>query len=383
MSIGRSLFKIIAVLIGIILAWLLYNKFRDQSAPAFQMPNVAVEKVMPVDLPLTFEYAGRATGSRQIEIRARVSGTLLKRIYGEGQPVKQGDNLFKLDPAPFEAALDQAQAKLTQTEHNMQRAKSLLKDKAISALEYDERKSAYEQALAEVKIARINLGYTTITAPITGVTSKEGFSEGSLVTADTSVLTRIAQLDPIYIEFAIPDTQVLSQRQQIAAGLLTVPEDKKLQAEIHFEDGSIYEHYGTVNFIDNMIDLPTGTLTSRVEVPNPQGKLLPGQFLRVVIKGLTRKQAIVVPDQAIMQGPQGTFVYSVNNQGKVAIQPVTLGTLNGKKRLIEQGLKPGDQVIVEGMIKVRPDMPVSTTLSTPVTETSSSDSPSYRTQSAK
>ena len=378
---GRSLFKIIALLVGLGLAWLLYNKYATPHTQAHSIPNVTVEKVMPVDLPVTFEYAGRATGSRQVEIRARVSGTLLKRMYVEGQPVKQGDILFKLDAAPFEAALEQAQAKLTQAERNMRRAESLLKEKALSPREYDEIKSAYEQAVAEVKTARINLGYTTVTAPIAGITSKEAVSEGSLVTANTSLLTHLVQLDPIYIEYSIPDTEALNQRQQIAAGLLSLPENKQLQAEIYLDDGKIHQQQGTVNFTDSIIDLPTGTVISRAEAPNPQAIVLPGQFLRVLIKGLTRKQVILISDQAIMQGPQGTFVYLVNGEGKATIQPVTLGALKGKKRIIEQGLKSGDKVIVEGMIKIRPDTPVLATVAE-IADPSLQDLPQHPSQSS-
>lgn len=326
--------------------------------PAMPAPSVMAVEISPADLPMTYEYAGRTAGSREVEIRARVSGILLQRNYVEGQPVTQGDLLFTIDPAPFEAALAQAQARLTQTERDWKRADVLIKEKALSPREYDEAKSAYEQAKAEVKTARINLDYTTVTAPISGITSKEGLSEGSLVTADTSLLTRIAQLDPVYVEFSIPDSEAIYQRQQLASGAMVQPDDGKLTIEIFFGDRRDTPFHGVVDFTDSVIDPQTGTVRARGVLQNADNAVLPGQFVRVALKGLTLKQATIIPDTAVMQGPMGTFVYTITPEGKAAITPVTLGALAGKNRIVTSGLSEGDKVITEGMIKVQPDAPV-------------------------
>lgn len=325
---------------------------------------VTVVEVQPKDEAITYEYAGRTAGSREVEIRARVSGILQERTYEEGSEVKEGQVLFKIDAAPFEASRAQQQALLTQTERNWQRVSELYKEKAVSAKEYDDARAAYEQAKATVDTARINLNYTTVRAPFSGVTSKEGLSEGSLVTADTSLLTRLTKLDPLYIEFAYPDSDAISQRRDIASGALTLPANKKLRAEVQFGDGTVFPKEGIVNFTDSIIDASTGTVRARAVLDNKDGALLPGLFVRVVIKGFTRPDAIAIPDQAIMQGPQGQYVYVVTSEGNAAIKPIKAGALlnGGKKlRLIEDGLAAGDKVITEGMIKVRPDAPVSIT----------------------
>ena len=237
-------------------------------------------------------------------------------------------------------------------------AQKLLKEKALSPREYDEAQATYAQLKAEIDTANINLGYTKVTAPISGVTSKEGLSEGSLITADTSLLTRLTQMDPLYVNFAAPDAENMKQRQDVANGKLSLPGDGTLKAEIRFGDGSVYNHEGTINFTDSLIDEQTGTIRTRAIVPNPENTLLPGQFVRVIVKGFVRKNTIAIPDQAILQGPQGMFVYVVDGAGKAAIKPVTPGDLSDGMRIIESGLAVGDVVITENMIKVRPGAPV-------------------------
>lgn len=343
---------------GISLAFALSACKDDKEKPAPPPPEVVVEQVAPKDIPLTFEYAGRIAGSREVEIRPRVSGIILKRHYLEGEKVKKGQLLFTIDPAPFEAALSKAEATRKETERDFSRAESLHKESAISGRDYDIAKSAYEQAEADAKTAKINLGYTTVTTPITGTTSKEVFSEGSLVTADTSLLTTVSQLDPLYVNFAVPDAEAMEQREMIASGKLQLPKSKKLAAEIHFGSNQIYKHEGVIDFSDSVIDVATGSVKNRATLPNADGSLLPGQFVRVVMKGLTRLQAIAVPTPAIMQGPQGTFVYVLTADSKAEVRPITLGMLVGDRQIVETGLNAGDTVITEGVVKVRPGTPV-------------------------
>jgi membrane fusion protein (multidrug efflux system) len=329
-----------------------------QAAPTPPPPAVEVAEVHVGEIPLQFEYSGRTAGSREVEIRARVSGILQERRYTEGEWVKKGSVLFVIDPEPFKASLGQSQARYTQAQQDWKRAQTLFKEKAISPREYDEARAAYEQSRAAAQTDKINLGYTTVVAPISGYTSKESLSEGSLIAADSSLLTRISQLDPIYVDFAYPDTEALSLRQQVADGTLTMPEDGKLGAEIRFGNGTVYNQEGVINFTDSIIDPQTGSVRARAVLPNPDGSVLPGQFVRVIVKGFTKMNAASIPDTAIMQGPQGPFVYGVGADGNAAVLPVKLGAMNGKERLIESGLKTGDRVITAGMIKVRPGAPV-------------------------
>lgn len=364
--IGRIVKVIIVLAIIGGLAWLVMSKISGgkgkDAAAQMQMPPAPVTLVEAKfrDIPLSLEYSGRTAGFKEVEIRARVSGILVKRAYVEGQKVKQGDLLFRIDPAPYEAALAQAQAKYDQTKRDWDRVSDLYKEKAISDREYDDAQAAYKGADAELKTAKINLGYTTVTAPISGVTSKESLSEGSLVQADNSLLTRVSQMDPLYVNFAYPDSEEAEHRQKISQGKITIPDDGKLIAEIHFSDGSVYDKPGIINFTDSIIDTPTGTVRARATVPNPDGTILPGQFVRVVVKGYTAKNVIAVPDQAVMQMPTGQFVYTVGADNKAVITPVTIGDLIGNERIIETGLKGGEKVVTEGMIKVRPGSPVST-----------------------
>ncbi len=357
----RALWIALAVIAAALAAYLLFGRGQGSAEGGFQMPPpaVSVVEVKQEDVPLEYEYAGRTAGSREVEIRARVSGILERRAYTEGQRVKKGQLLFVIDPAPFAATQAEAKARFARAQSDWKRVQGLYKEKAVSAREYDEARAAYEETKAALQTTSISLGYTTVTAPISGVTSREALSEGSLVTANTSLLTRISQLDPIYVNFSAPDAEFLRQRREIAEGTVTAAEGK-LQAEIVFGDGSVYGEPGVIDFTDSIIDPATGSVSARAVVPNEQGAILPGQFVRVRLKGLIRPNAIAIPDMAVMQGPQGTFVYVVNEESKAVVRPVQLGQLNGKQRIVLNGLQPGDKVITEGLMKVRPDAPVNT-----------------------
>ena len=337
-------------------------------------PEVGVVAVQPRDVAVENEYAGRTAGYREVEVRARVIGILQKRTYVEGQRVKAGDVLFQIDPAPFAVALARAQARLQdaeaqlrQAERDWTRVAALYEENAISARERDTSQSNLDLARAnlaaaktDVDAARIDLGYTRVEAPVSGVTSLEVRSEGSLVGpgAADSLLTRITQLDPLYVNFSYPDADALRQRALLASGKLSMAGEERLAAELRFGDGSVYGHEGYISFTDSTIDPATGTVRARAVFPNPEASLLPGQFVRIVPKGLVRKDVIVIPQAAVMQGPQGTFVYLVGDDDKAKVQPVTTGAAIGADWLIEEGLKPGDRVIIEGVIKVRPGEPV-------------------------
>ncbi len=337
-------------------------------------PEVVVETVKVESLPLQFEYPARTAGYREVQVRAQVSGILQERTYQEGSQVKQGQVLFRIDPRPYQAALARAkgalaqeQARYRQTERDLKRIRELQGKGFASESELDNAISNFEQskanieaAKAEVQSKQIDLDYTTVEAPISGITSKETVSEGSLMVAgdpSASLLTNITQLDPIYVNFALPDREDARIRQALAEGKL-VRDSEQYVAQIRFGDGSTYPLEGKVDFTDSLIDRSTGTVSARAVVPNPDQALLPGQFVRVLLKGISKPNAITVPERAIGQGPNGTYVYVVDEQGMARMRPVTTAHTAAGRWVVDSGIAAGDRVIVEGLPKVRPNTPV-------------------------
>ncbi len=341
---------------------------------AFPPPEVSVLQMIPQDVELKQEYHGMTEGSLNVEVRAKVGGTLLERTYTEGQIVKQGDILFKIDPAPFQAALAKAEANLknqiailTKAEHDWKRVSEVYKekyandsDRDLALSNFEQAKASVQQAEADVKTAQINLEYTTVKAPVAGVASQATKSEGNLIgtSADASLLTKIVQLDPIYVNFAFPDNERLTQQKLLTQDLISMPANNQLKANLRFEDGTLHPFQGYVSFTDSNIDQLTGAVNARAIIPNPDHQVLSGQFVVVETTGIVRKNALVVPAKAIMQGPNGIFVYTVDKDNKAVINPVTLGSLVDKGQIVDAGLKEHDKVIVEGMIKARPGQAV-------------------------
>ena len=337
-------------------------------------PEVVVETVKVESLPLQFEYPARTAGYREVQVRAQVSGILQERTYQEGSQVKQGQVLFRIDPRPYQAALARAkgalaqeQARYRQTERDLKRIRELQGKGFASESELDNAISNFEQskanieaAKAEVQSKQIDLDYTTVEAPISGITSKETVSEGSLMVAgdpSASLLTNITQLDPIYVNFALPDREDARIRQALAEGKL-VRDSEQYVAQIRFGDGSTYPLEGKVDFTDSLIDRSTGTVSARAVVPNPDQALLPGQFVRVLLKGISKPNAITVPERAIGQGPNGTYVYVVDEQGMARVRPVTTAHTADGRWAVDSGIAAGERIIVEGLPKVRPNTPV-------------------------
>lgn len=341
----------------------------DQHAGAMPPVPVSVIQVQPGDVPVSYEFVGQAAGSREVEVRARVGGILLKRAYTEGKPVKAGDLLFQLDPEPFKAALDQArgslqvqQAQLARTKQDYDRIMPLFKENAVSQKDRDDAISAYEAAKAsvaaaqaQVQQAQINLGYARVTAPISGITSQETRSEGSLVTttADGSLLTKVSQLDPIYVNFSMSDNDMLNLRKLQDSGKLKLPAHGQFSVALLMADGSRYNKTGHLNFTDSLIDSSTGTVRSRATFANPEAKVLPGQFVRVLLQGAKRANAITVPQRAVLTTQQGKMVWVVADN-KAQPRPITTSQEVGMNVLVESGLKAGDQIIVDNIIKLRP-----------------------------
>ena len=361
-----------AVAGSVLLSLLAFPLFAADAPPA---PEVLVETVKAESLPLELEYAARTAGFREVQVRAQVSGILQERTYLEGSSVKKGQVMFRIDPRTYQAALSRAkgalaqeQARYRQTTRDLKRIRELQKKGFASESELDNAISNFEQSKANIQAAeaevlskQIDLDYTTVTAPISGITSQETVSEGSLMVAadpNASLLSNITQLDPIYVNFAAPDSDVESVRSGLQSGSLVLPEDGKMSVQIKLGDGSVYPLEGKVDFTGSLVDRGTGTVSARAVVPNPEQKLLPGQFVRVQVKGLSLPNAMTVPERAVAQGPGGTFVYVVDDGGVARMRQVTTGHTANGRWVILSGISAGERVIVEGLPKVRPDAPV-------------------------
>jgi membrane fusion protein, multidrug efflux system len=352
----------------------------------FPPAEVTLVTVEPKAIPVTFEYVGQALGSKEVEVRARVGGILEKRLFKEGAPVKGGQTLFLIDPKPYEAQaanaeaeVARAQAQLSQAQREAARLKPLAERKAIGQKEYDDAASAAELAAASIKAseaklreARLNLGYTRVVAPISGLSSRATKSEGSLVSVGAdSLLTTISQTNPMWVQFSVSENERLRIERAVAEKKLDWPND--MGVVVKLADGTTLQRRGTINFNDTRINTATGTYETRAEFENSDNVLKSGQFLRVLLDGATRRDAIAVPQAAVLDGPQGKFVYVAgkDKDGKdiAAPKPVVLGdwvTGEGANLwIVESGLAPGDKLIVDGIAKLMPGGPIKLAGSTP------------------
>jgi membrane fusion protein, multidrug efflux system len=335
-----------------------------------QPAQVSVITVEPKSLPVTYDYQGRLLGSREVEVRARVTGILLSHNFEEGGRVKKGQSLFTVDPAPFAAAVERAEAdvagaeaRLAQARRNAARLKPLYAGKAVSQKEYDDSVSAEAIADADLKSARarlteahLNLLYTKVESPVSGVAGRALRSDGTLVSGPDVLLTTVTQVDPIWASFGIPDREKIGLDRDIREGRLALPKGG-FTVRLRLASGSLYETAGRLNFTDVRVAGSTGTVEMRAEIPNPDGRLLPGEFVRVVLEGATRPGAIAVPQRAVLEGPQGKFVYVVNAEGKAEPRPIQPGEWTGDDWIVG-GLKAGERVIVDGLMKLGPGAPV-------------------------
>ncbi len=342
-------------------------------AGAFPPAQVTVVQVVPRTVPVPYEFTGRMEGSREVEIRARVSGILLERTYAEGRPVAKGQTLFVIDPAPYRAEVQAAEAKLEEekagvarAEREVRRLEPLLAARAASQRDYDNAVSEAEQARAtqlsaqaRLDQAKLDLAYTRVEAPISGLSSRAEHSEGSLVEpGDNGLLTRISQVKPIWVRFSAPDQTLLALRKEISAKTVTSPATNQLEVELVLADGTVHVERGRVNFSDSMVDSQTGAVDLRAEVANDAGSLLPGQFVRVRLLGIERPGAILVPQRSVQQGQEGKFVFVVGDTGIAEVRPITVGSWLGQDWIVESGLAGGERVVVDGVVKVRPGAPV-------------------------
>jgi len=340
-----------------------------------QMPPTGVSFVTlkARDMPLTSELPGRIAPVRIAEVRSRVTGVVQARVFEQGSLVKSGDVLFKIDPALFRvrvasarASLQRAQATALNAGQQFERQKVLQARKASSDVEFESASAALAQANADVALAQaaldeaeINLSYTEVKAPISGVIGGALVTEGALVNADSgSALATIQQIDPVYADFTQPAGELLAIRRDIASGKLTAaPENQKIQ--LIFDDGSVHGKDGKLLFSSTTVDSTTGQLTLRAEFPNPNRELLPGLYVRVHIEQAVRKNTLSIPQRAVMRDATGAAsVYVVGAENKAEARPVKLGTAMSGEWIVDSGLVEGDKVIVEGGQKIGPGMVV-------------------------
>jgi membrane fusion protein (multidrug efflux system) len=358
------------VLMVLLCSLLLPGCERRQQAPPPPVPEVSTVTVQTQKIMLSTELPGRTSAYRIAEIRPQVSGLILNRLFTEGSSVKTGQVLYQIDPAPFQAALDNTQAALGRAEANLpairsraERYREVLADKAVSRQDYDDAVAAMTQVKADIKYwkatvetARINLGYCRVTAPISGRIGKSNVTEGAIVTAYQPVaLATIQQLDPIYVDVPQSTTELLRLKRRLEDGRLKSHGTNQNKVKLILEDGTAYPPEGTLQFRDVTVDPTTGSVILRVVFTNPEGVLLPGMVVRAVMKEGVNEQAILIPQQGVSRDPKGNPVsLIVDAEGKAQQRMLTLDRAIGDKWLVSAGLAPGNRVIVEGMQRVRP-----------------------------
>jgi membrane fusion protein (multidrug efflux system) len=346
-------------------------------------PQVNVVTVQPQTLPVSFEFTGQTQGSREVEVRARVTGILMKRNYTEGQPVRAGQSLFTIDPVPFQTALARAeadqgasQARLVNAKRQLDRMKPLAESGLVSKRDQDDAQAAHDVAAADVRSAatrvseaRLNLSYTNVTAPVSGIAAGAAKSEGSLVSGPEVLLTTIVQVNPVKAVFGMPDSEHARLQADLRERKLVLPPQGFL-VQVFAADGTPLIGGGRMRFSEPQVDAATGTVRSQAELPNADGRIKPGQFVRVRLDGATRPDVMQVPQRAVLEGPQGKFVYVLAPSDKpelkgaptAAIRPIQAGEWidlpDGKGWVVRSGLKPGDQVIVDGLMRIGPGAPV-------------------------
>ena len=344
------------------------------SPPAAAPPPPEVSVVAVASEPIVdmIELPGRLQAVRISEVRARVDGIVQRRLYTEGTDVREGQALFSIDPRELrarvnaaQASLERAQATAANATQDVTRYRGLVAQQALSQQEYDAAvarlrtaEADVAQRRAELAAARLSLGYTTVTAPISGRAGRAEVTEGALVSGGAgTLLTRIEQLDPIYANFSQSSSDVLALRNKIASGALKAPTGN-VPVRLVLEDGSTYRMIGKLNFVDLSFDEGTGTAALRAEFPNPQRTLVPGQFVRVRVEAGVQAEGLRIPQRAVTVTPQGATVLVVGAKDIVESRPVKVGALEGDSWVIESGLQPGERVIVDGLQKARPGAPV-------------------------
>ena len=341
---------------------------KEVPPPAPQVAQVTAVTIEPRDAPVIYDFVGQTQSSREVEIRARVDGFLEKRVYTEGALVREGQTLFLMDRKPFQAALQQARGELAQQQArlevaaaNLARVKPLAEQNAVSRKDLDDAvgnerttRAAVLTAQGSERQAELNLSYATITTPLTGLSSFAKTQEGAFVNASNNLLTTVAQLDPMWVNFSVSENQHLRLRESVSKGQIKVPPNGQFDVELVLADGSVFQNRGKISFADPSFSKETGTFLVRATFANAKGTLKPGQFVRVHVRGATRPNAILVPQRAVQQGAKSHFVWVVGKDGKAEQRAIGTGQWSGDDWVIEQGLTAGEQVVVDGAIRVGP-----------------------------
>ncbi len=347
---------------------------KPQGPPQMPPPEVVVETVKTEPIVLTTELPGRTAAKLVADIRPQINGLILHRFFTEGSDVKAGDPLYQIDPAPFQAALDSARASLVRSEANLpairakaKRLADLAEVQAVSRQDADDAAAALKQVEADIQYwkamvntATINLNYTMIKAPISGRIGKSNVTEGQLVTAYQPIaLATVQQLDPIYVDVPQSTADLLRLKKRMEEGRLVRNGKSQHAVKLILEDGSTYSQTGTLQFQDVTVDPTTGSVTLRILFPNPDHTLLPGMFVRAVVTEGKNDAAILVPQQAVMRDPKGNpYALVLTDDGKTRVAPVVIDRCMADKWFISSGLQPGDRIVVEGLQRARPGMPV-------------------------
>jgi membrane fusion protein (multidrug efflux system) len=338
------------------------------AAPAPPPTEVGIVVVEPRSLPLDLEYPAQLRGVREVEVRARVSGILLERLYDEGARVEAGDILFRIDPDPFRAEVARVRAALGVEEANLGQARrerdrivplherglASVRERDTALATFDSAEAAVAAASAALRTAELELSWTDVRAPIGGLTSREVRSEGSLVTAgaDSSLLTYIVQADRLFVDFAVADTDA-----DLVRGALAGPNAAHVGVAITDAQGKPIGIMGEIEFVSPRIDDATGTVAIRALLDNPGG-IVPGRIVRAHVEGVTIENALVIPKRAVMHGAQGAYVWTLDDTGQATPTPIEQGALAGNDVAVTSGLMPGARVVVEGTLKVFPGVPV-------------------------
>jgi len=334
-----------------------------------------VTTVTPQTIPYVMSFVAQTESSRQVDIVARISGYLDKIAYREGELVQEGQLLFELDPKPFQAQLDAAkgelrsqQARLATAKANLDRIRPLAKMDAVSRADLDKAQGDFDSARAGVFAAQakvneqeLNLGYTTIESPVTGLASRSSQRQGAYInaTSESAKLTYVAALDPIWVNFSVSQNQTTKMKDQVEKGQIVAPPNLDFEVEVVLSDGAVYPHKGRISFSDPSFSQETGSFLVRAVLPNPDKALRPGMFVTARLHGATRPNAIVLPQLAVQQGSNGHLVYVVKPDGNAEVRPVVVGDYQGDKDIVVlTGLQAGDRVVVDGALRVTPGQPV-------------------------
>ena len=361
----------------VVIAALLAAGCGKDEAPKAQRPPpvVSVLEIKPQSIPYITSFVAQTESSQQVDIVARISGYLDRIAYKEGELVKEGELLFQIDPKPFQAQLQAAkgelqaqQARHTTADANLKRVRPLVKQDALPQAdldkaqgEFDSSRAAVFAAQAKVKEQELNLGYTTIRSPVTGLTSRSLQRQGAYINAqgENAKLTYVATLDPMWVNFSMSQNLMAKVKDMVEKKQLTPPPNQQFEVEVVMPDGSVYAQTGRISFADPSFSQETGTFLIRAELPNPDKSLRPGMFVTARVKGGTRENAVVVPQLAVQQGANGHVLYVVKKDGVAELRPVVVGDYQGEKDIIiASGLAAGDQVVVDGALRVVAGQPV-------------------------